>query len=398
MTSSPQLTALVIAVILSAAGCNDLPPLTIRYLLTAGPTQACGTQVSEEIKIACDAVLSVRIIDPTQPSSPLVAVCERVQSPGDLSKILKVNLPSGVLLPARRLAVQVAVFNADDIPIVDQKLTCPDLPFDGNKFAAPSPHKPALAGMGYYSPGDAETVVELGCANLSLLNTGICSNEDAILVTSSLSDFDSGQPVTSAVADGMELRVGEPRTRLIDNQIQFYFSPDSTRSLARVPNTIQPSWLSAVTLRFTTATCIEASEDTAQATTTITCKAADRDKTQIDLPAVRLSRETLDDVLRAHAPNKPFPAEGLVIGKVVDRAGRPVKDVTVQATDQSAVFYLSAARDQLVEGATSDNGIFVSFDAGFQSSWMAPGTADGYGGRVRNRVTIVILQPSADDP
>lgn len=397
MRSSTHLTVLV-ATLLPAIGCSDPPPLTIRYRPASGPTQTCATQLCEDVKVTCDAVLSLRIIDPTQPNQPLVSVCERVNSPKDLCAIERVSLPPNVLLPARRLAVQVAVFNADDIPSVDEVLTCPDLPFDGNHFAAPSPYKPALAGMAYYSPGDAETVVELGCANLGVVNTPVCSNEGLVRITSSLADFDSGQPVTGVVADRMELRVGEPRSRLIDNQLQFYFAPESTKPLARVPDTIQPSWLSEVSLYFTDAACVEAHEDTAQATATIACKAAAPDDAELDLPAVRLSRETLEDVLRAHAPSKPFPAEGLVIGKVVDRAGRPVKDVTVRVSDLSPVFYLSAARDQLVEGATSDNGVFVSFDAGFRSSWSAPGTTDGYGGRVQNRVTIVILQPSADDP
>lgn len=397
-SSTLSLTAIVLGALLAAAGCSDPPPLAIRYRLASGPTQACGKQNCSEIGVACDAVLSLRILDPAQPSRPLVAICERVNSPKDLCSIERVNLPPNVQLPARRLAVQVALFNADDIPLVGEALTCPDLPFDGNNFAAPSPHKPALAGMAYYSPGDAETVVELGCADLGVVNTPVCRNEDLVRITASLEDFDTGQPVTAPVADRMELRVGEPRSRLVDNQVQFYFAPDSTKPLARVPDTIQPSWLSEVSLYFTDAACVEAHEDTAQATTTITCKAAEPDDTELDLPAVRLSRDTLDDVLRARAPSKPFPSEGLVIGKVVDRAGRPVKDVTVRVSDLSPVLYLSAARDQLVEGATSDNGIFVSFDAGFLSSWTAAGTTGGYGGRVHNRVTIVILQPAADDP
>ncbi|MBK7536030.1 MAG: hypothetical protein IPI49_11825 [Myxococcales bacterium] len=373
-------------------GCADEPPLRLRYKLTAGAAQKCPA-ACESVDMYCASVLSIRIVDPREPDKALATVCDRLEASPSLCSISRVRLPSDVRLPERRLAVQVALYNADHVPKVNGKLACPaDQPFDGNNFAAPSEYQPAVAGVGYYDPGDDETVVELGCADLTVINTPVCRGQDRVRITASVEDFDNGAHLPPALADRMELSIGEPSPRInpVTQQPEYVLPIDATRDLARVPETIRPAWTAEVSLRFAEAACIEVFEDAAQTTKSLSCKQVTVGDTAVDLPAVRLSRQTLEDVIKALGKTS-FPEDGLVVGKVVDRVGNPLKNVAVRPST-GTVQYLSTGRDGLIGDVTSETGIFVSRDAPFNSSWSAAGTSGGYGGLVVGRVTIVMLQ------
>ena len=378
------------------AGCADDPPFSLRYKLTAGATQTCPASC-ESVNLACDSVLSIRILDPRD-DKPLATVCEPITAAPSLCAMSRVRLPTDLRLPQRRLAVQVALYNADHISTINGKLACPDnQPFDGNRFAAPSAYQPAVAGMGYYDPGDAETVVELGCSDLTVVNTPVCRNEDRVRVTASVDDFDNGEHLPPAVADRVALAVGEPAARInpITQQPEYHLPLQATRPLARVPDTFRPAWTADVSLSFAQTACVEVFEDVAQTTKALTCREVTIGDNELDLPAVRLSRETLEDVLRALGKTS-FPEDGLVIGKVIDRVGNPVKNVDVHPSSGS-VQYLSAGRDSIIGDVTSESGIFISRDVDFKTSWSASGTAGGYGGLVVGHVTMVLLQPSPSD-
>jgi hypothetical protein len=116
----------------------------------------------------------------------------------------------------------------------------------------------------------------------------------------------------------------------------------------------------------------------------------------VDLTGVRLAKASLDQVLKTLGLAGTFPEKGLVLGMVLDNNGNPLSGVVVTST-AGLVEYLSADRRNILTGATSSSGIFVSRDAPFGSTFSAHGSVvqmvpSGYGGLVDGKVTIVVLQ------
>jgi hypothetical protein len=392
----------VLAICLGAAAagaCGNDPPITLRYKLTQGAAQKCPASC-ESVTVRCDSVLSIRVVDPKDPNDPknvYASTCERLHDVHSLCDIRGVQLPEGVRVPLRRLAVQVALYNADEIPVSsDGTLLCPaDQPFDANHFAAPGPYQPAVAGVGFYSPGDSETMVELGCADLPVVNTPTCRGDDKIKVTASVDDFDTGIYLSEGQANMVSLAVGEPFSRINpETQVTEYAMPMPTTSrLPRAGTTLPAAWNAEVSVRFKEAACVEVLEDASQATKSLSCKRVAPNDTSVDLRGLRLGRNTLNQVL-ATMGKVGFPPEGLVIGKVVNAQGAPAENVSVTPS-VGTVQYLGPNGDKLVGSATSKTGIFISRDAPFNTLWAAAGTSGAYGGLVIDRVTVVILQPDA---
>lgn len=375
-------------------GCADDPPISIRYELSNGPTQRCPSTTCDGIPLKCETVLSVRIVDPSS-GQELFSVCRKLDAAENLCKMTSVRLVSENELPARRLAVQVAVYKADGRKQPDGTYSCPtDLAFDGNRFALTSPddqNPPAVAGLGYYEPGDAETVIRLGCANLPIVNTPECRGENDIKITASADDFDTG--VFLQQPNNITLWVGEPV-----GPDQFVIDYQRMTSLSLVAtNTAGPSAWNGFFKKIANqkSMCLVVDEKTAGAVSSVRCIKIKGNETQFDLRGLRLSHSTLRSVLGAlgYLPGE-FPPKGLVVGMVVDAQGKPMSGVRVQPSSGS-VQYLGPTRDGLIDTGTSATGIFISQDVPYESSWSAPGTSGGYGGVLPDHVTVVILQPAA---
>jgi hypothetical protein len=397
LASLSRITLAGALLVLGSSGCADDPPMAIRYELSAGPTQMCPADCSG-VDLRCKAALSVRIVDPVTKAEHF-SLCRELESAENLCKITSVRLLSPNELPARRLAVQVALYNLDDVsdPVTKQ-LSCPaDLPFDANNFAAPSPYQPAVAGQGYYEPGEAETVITLGCADTPVVNTPACRGDDLIQVTASVDDFDSGVYLQPPTSNNVTLQVGEPQEASGELSGQYEFSLDKLKTLDRVVNNIPGpgAWSASMEKNFTTWLCIIVLERVNGSTATASCQHRPRGGQQFDLRGLRLRGTTLADLQQALGLGGAVPSEGLVVGMVVDAQGKPVEGVTVRPSGSATVKYLGPDRDNLVSTATSSSGIFLSQDAPFTTSWSAAGTSGGYGGLIRNHVTVVILQPDA---
>jgi hypothetical protein len=391
----PRAPVAVVMIALGAAlaACNDVAPLRVRYELSEGPAQKCPATCSS-VLLNCKSVLSVRIVDPVNPGVALVPpVCRVLEQPRSLCEIGRVELPDEERLPLRRLAIQVAVFNYDDVAQPDGTLVCPsDLPFDAINFAAPSRYRPAVAGMGYYQPGDAETVVKLGCADLTVVNTPVCSGDDRVRITASADDFDTGVFLQSP--SSVQLTVGEPISSVNPDTLRTEYSMPLNKVFPlRLGDGPRAGWSGEAPTQFRDSACIEVFENASQVTKSITCKRITKHEASLDLRGIRMSRTTLNAVLAAIG-EPTFPKSGLVIGMVLDEQGKPVERAVVRPSTGS-VRYLGSGRDRLIDDGTSSNGIFVSTNAPFLTSWTAVGTAEGYGGLVDERVTIVILQPDA---
>lgn len=388
------------------AACGDPPTFKIEYALTQGPAQACvaasGAMAKScaDVAMPCDAVLSVRIISPSDPSTPFVSQCARVVAdrPKDLCSIAGIDLPAPMdKIPAETLEVQVAVYADADLPHDDaNQPMCPtDLQFSADGLPAESSPSPAVGGRAFYHPGDTTTVVTLGCTDEAAIQDPKCINQNMIAVTATVTDFDTDVPVPASLAAQLNVLVGEPQPVTIGATTEYELPPTQTRALDLVSGPT-PSWAAAVDLKLVATACLEVLEDIPQATPTVTCKLLSTlgGGSMLDITGVRLSTATLDQILMALPTHTTqFPPQGLVIGIVLDQLGNPVQNVVVTADNTTtSVQTLSENRQQIVAGATSSNGIFVSANAPYGTTFSVGSRGSAFGGLVAGKVTIVILQ------
>jgi hypothetical protein len=400
-----------LAVIALLAGC-ELPPLTLRFRITQDDSQLCpgdtgNTATScSDITMICPAVVSIRVVPPNDPTVPYISVCKPLLGAQDtLCSIAGIDLPEPTVpIPEQVLEVQMAVFprSAVGVDPITGDLVCPHVDFAANGLPIQSlpvcseqdptscPRMPAVGGRTYYHPGDEETVVELGCSDLSQLQDQLtCEGIKRIAVTATVNDFDDFvASVDKSLASSLTVDVGEPKPQ----GIAYVLPPASTRELIPSTDASSPAWSVELTdLGFEHYVCLQVLEDGAQATSALTCR-ADDDSDMIDMAGVYLSKDTLNQILDALALSE-FPDEGLVVGLVLDQFFDPLPNVAVSCNG-CTVKYLNANRDGIVPGATSASGIFVSDDAAFGTGFAIPSTAlrPVLGGLVERKVTIVVIQ------
>jgi hypothetical protein len=412
MTRIVALTIVAVAL----AGC-ETPPLTIRVTLTDGKTQQCvdadkaPTTSCSDVSMACRAVLSVRVVPPDEPEIPYISVCQPLVGAQDkLCSIAGVDLPSPATpLPRRVLEVQMAVFSRnalDDAGMrdADGNYICPRVDFSANNFpevavdctTGECPIRPAVGGRAFYYPGDDETVVELGCTDLTLLQDETCAGPPTKEVIATVNDFDTWVPVASTTANRLTVSIGEAKGD-IDNG----FTLTSPLPLARTSSTGVQAWTAELDFNPQTTYCLEVFEDVPQATRSLVCRevsAADLDG--IDITGALLSKSTLLDILAAKG-RTTFPEQGLVVGLVLDQGNRPVTGARVVPAcppgKTCTVQYLSADRTTFSGTETSANGIWISEDSpyGTTFSWSGQPLTPSYGGLVQGKVTVVVIQENA---
>ena len=399
------------------AACSD-PTFALRFDVTTGDEAACtnsaGTKVTacSDVTMSCRAVVSIRIFSPTDPASPYISVCKELTGQANVCSIAGVDLPQpSIPVNGQTLEVEIAVYPAKSIPIDPNSgdYMCPTgVMFDARGFPVESiepcgdltdcPATPAIGGVAFYHPGDAETVVDLGCTDLSQLNDPTCTGETTVPVTATVNDFDNEVSVQASLADHLTLYMGEPiaMTNTSDNtthyQLQLGENP-----LTRGPQTT-PTWTGSVTEPFASE-CLEVLEDVASATTAVRCAPYTAIPLAIETTGTRLARESLTQILTALGLSQ-FPDNGLVVGIVLDAFGNPVSNLVVTPT-AGTVKYLTANRTGVQTTATSSNGIFISQDApyadandvltSFHTS-SSTQSATSYGGLIDRKATIVILQ------
>lgn len=347
--------------------------------------------------MTCATVMSIRIIDPSDPSVPYLSQCTEVPQNGksDLCSLGAVDLDKNVL-PVADLEVQVAIYARDSIldPVSGVPVCPADVRYDATRgFPIEQPDTPALGGRTFYHPGDQEILVTLGCTNWMVLDDPSCVGATSTQVTSTVVDFDSRIGVSVALANRLFVSIGEPDDPEGDGS--FVLNSIDSRQLDRSSSSTAPAWGSAVNLPFQHSACIEVLEDGGQSTTALTCKSGvSALDAQLDLTGTRLARTSLQEILTA-LQLPAFPDEGLTIGIVVDFQNIPAAGSIVQATN-GTVRYLSADRTTTITGATSSNGIFISTDAPYGTTFTSSGNQltalPHLGGRVDGKVTIVILQ------
>ena len=395
--------AVLIAIAL--AGCSD-PTFTLRFRVTDGLADACkkgNDQVfqCQDVPMSCASVASIRVFNPNTPTSPFISVCqELMMAPTPtLCEIAQVNLPQPAMpVDAQTLEVEILVYPKNKLQLDPNNAPiCPtmvDIGVDG--FPTPSvvqciPDEPceatpAIGGIAFYHPGDPVTVVDLGCADLTLLNDPVCTGPTTEIMAT-VTDFDTLVSVPGSLAQHLTVSVGEA-------------NPGSTGTTFEaigqalvLQTTTTPSWLGSVDQK-PNVPCIQVDEDVAQSTKSVRCTQPATDQPQAnDLVGTRLAKPTLDDIIAALSQTS-FPDSGLVVGVVLDHLGNPAGGLTIATTD-GTIKYLSADRHNTAGTMTSTNGIFVSDDAMFGATFSAVSggqQATAIGGLIDGKVTIVVLQ------
>ena len=393
--------AALLAVVVAAAACNN-PPLKLVYQVADGASQSCGGSSCSDVKMECDAVLSIRVVDPSRPTVPYISVCEPLarNRNHDLCTLASVDLPTDTELPKQTLEVQVLVWpRSEVIDPATGEIDCTQtaIRFDAtNGFPIDQIPTPALGGHAYFHPGDEQTVVTLGCTDLDALNDPVCIGASTVAVTATVDDFDTHVSVSGTVsgipglADRLNVSVGEPR--LNPTGTSYVLNPADARGLDLLVPNPTPTWGANVDLMFQQHICLEVLEDGPQATTAVACDPVETPP--FDIRGIRLSKATLQQVLTTLGMTT-FPDQGMTIGIVLDDLDNPSAGSVVTPTS-GTIQYLSADRMALVSGTTSASGVFVSVDAPFGTDFTAVGplgqTVKKPGGLIDGKVTVVVLQ------
>jgi hypothetical protein len=399
--------AAALALAVGVAGCTaPSVPFALEVVLERDLDSGwrCETSSCAGVELGCDASMLVRIVDADDPSEVYLSDCVFVDADDgtDLCAIGDVPLDVVAPIPNTTVRVQVAIWPN---PVGVTGPACPvgAVAFDLlGKPVAVGPDAPALGGEAYFEVGAGPlATVELGCRDLAALDR--CAGPE-VLVRATVDEFDTGLPVSAAVASGLEVAVGEPR---FDNAAgRWVLTAGDTEPLVPRLASPPPTWEAEVVPDWESVVCVETLDRGILASPAVRCAAAP--PPPIDRPVLLggqfLASQTLVTIGGAVGG---LPGAGLVVGRVVDERGEPLAGATVLASDgdpstldDGAVLYLSPdLRAVVTTGATTSSGAFVSLDARFDVAWSAL-AADGTtgadelvpGGRIEDKVTVVVLR------
>jgi hypothetical protein len=360
------------------------------------PTQACPDDCAN-IPLPCDAVMSIRIVepgaDPADVKARYLDQCVPVLADPrhTICALNSVSLDSK-LIPVRDLAVQVAVFPGSLAPLDAEtgKRMCPNVAYsEGTGFPIEQPFAPALGRQVFYHPGDTTVEVKLGCTDVSAMQTSeTCHNPAGGAATATVLGLDSQVPVpVGPGGDASALFVWSGEPRVFDGS--YVLQPADVVAMHLDDNGTS-HWTAEKAQPFKLSACVEVLEDVAQTAATVHCaSAAD---SGADLTGYWVRRETLQPILKTAAAvlgDSVLPDTGLTIGLVVDGSALGVEGVAVRTSVPAHITYLS--KSGIGKDATFATGIFVSEDAPFGTTFLAPGARPEIGGLVAGKATIVVL-------
>lgn len=390
------------------AGCGPASDhFGIEFTLDVGASDQCPSPLCTQIKVSCDLVVSVRVVDASDPSTVYMSKCLPVQNAENLCALSSIDLSgNGVpsAIPNRMVRVEVAVWPAYEVP----DLMCPsDVQFDvrglpGNVSTPSGADAPAIGGASYFLAGSGDTAtVNLGCVDTSELDSNKCGPAGTVKVTAKVNDFDTDVSLPKSLADTVAVGVGEPKSHInpTTQQIEWDLASADITPLPLDTEPTIPAWTNPDVPVFQHVACVQVLEDGPQETPAITCHAAAPTDTIEDLLSFRLAKSTLAEAFNAlRLPG--VPDSGLVVGMVVDENGSPVTGATV-TTSAGNVRFLNADRTALDPGnVTTTSGMFVSRDVPFDATWSVSdshgnGPAPGnpiVGGLVVGKATVIYVQ------
>lgn len=352
---------------------------TPQIVLALADPPACTFTACDMVSLPCGAVMSIRIVEPGDPTKRYLDQCVRVprNKQNNVCALAQIELAS-VSLPVRDLAVQIAVFPGSAVPPdASGELICPNVAYSSAAgFPVEEAPAPALGRQVFYHPGDTTVKVALGCTDLSAVQAGeSCNDPAAGAATATVDDFDTQEPVAvgqGGIAEDLFVWSGEPH--LFRGGYVLHPPPDVVTM--RLDDDGTPHWTAETAQTFESYACIEVLEDAPQAVATLHCAPA------ADRPAELTGYWLLGKSLQAVLGGSGFPETGITIGKVVDATTTGAANVVVNTSLPAHITYL-------------DNGVFVSSDAPFGTVFSAPGAQPAVGGLVAGKATIVVLPPMA---
>lgn len=393
----------LVLVSLLIAACDPPTPL-LRIRLDDG-AGLCPSTDCAMVPMTCRTWISIRVVDPGDPTAPYLSQCEEVPQDRkkDMCALASVELETKKL-PLQTLEVQVALFPEDMVgtdPMTGEPICPANTKYDATTgFPVASGETPAVGGRSFYRPGDEKIVVNLGCTDLESIAS--CGSMGAVTTTAQVIEFDSLQTSIAPIS----VSVGEP----VPSDSMWVLSPFQLDPLAPAPG---QSWTGTRDHPFQSWACLTVIDDAPQSTTSVVCRAAVAADTVVSWPnpadpvvakraspGVRLSKAALDQMLAALAL-PAFPTNGLTIGLVLDQNGIPVENQTVSAVPPIpgtpvTIQYFDDFRTSVGATRTSMSGAWVSTDAPFGTTFSAS-NGMGFpvariGGAIIGKVTIVVLQ------
>ena len=400
MRSDLRLPLLALAGVLALAGCGPAEDrfdlhVTLKggagsqdCTLTDGAAPACG-----DFSVACGAVLSIRVLDDAGDTEYASLCTPFGGAAGDtMCEAGDIGIDLGQV-PAGRVRIQVAVWPASVEVCPSEDLFT--LTGEPKARRAPGPYM-AFGGQTYFDAGDdAVAEVVLSCADPDLVS--VCGVSPNTFITARVNDIADGLSVSSIDAGRLLVGVGEPESRInpLPQTTEWVLDPQMVFNLPRQGGAL---WQGEVNTTFESNACIQVLEDVPQATSTLSCAIVGTPVSdELELTGYLLATPLLNSILGALGL-EVFPANGLLIGKVVDALGNPVADAVVTPST-GTVSYVAADFSGVTAGpGTSQNGYFVANDTPFNTTWEAS-HADGRnqlgayrGGLVVNKVTAMAIQ------
>jgi hypothetical protein len=239
----------------------------------------------------------------------------------------------------------------------------------------------AFGGARYFELGaEPVALISLECADFRPLAECL---PPATSVEVTVDDIETTVFVPEAQAADLTVSAGKPRSQQNAAGEQEWVidgtgtSPPGTFPLPLDSQAVPPLWHGEVATTFEQTACVQVLDGGAQATTSATCyQAPDEAGAPLSMVGHLVPKTTLDQVLAAADITGGFPAEGLVIGRVVDHLGAPLAGVQVTAAPDYPVRYLNDDRDGLTDDVTSSSGYFVAETAPFNTRFTAIHTGD----------------------
>jgi len=390
--------AIAAAALLAGACGPSSDHFGIHLQLTQGSEYRCPSPVCTGIPLACNAVVSLRIVDAADPTLVYLSKCLPINNATNLCGVGALDLGVTNPVPNRMVRVEVLVWPRVAVP----DLMCPaDVEFDARNMPVSIEPAPAIGGQSYFMPGSSSTAdVELGCIDITALSDASCRAPGTVSVGATVDDFNTGVTLSPNDSVNVSVAVGEPKARTNPDtqQIEWELGPSDVTTLDRIPTMPVPTWRNmAVEASFQRAACILVLQDGPQETPAITCHAASKDQRELEFRSFRLLKQTLAEAFNAlRLPG--VPDQGIVVGKVVDHNGNPLAGVTVIPSAGRISFI---ATDGTVDpgNVTTSTGMFVSRDVPFDATWSAsdghgngPSEKPVIGGLVAGKATVVFIQ------
>lgn len=399
--------------LLGALGCSSAPPADVPIHLildTESVGSGCTSASCSDYLMSCGATVSIRLTDPDsgeqlyRESGQALMVCQDAPVSDTICSLKDLKQDLQLFdMPARTVRVEVAVWNREDLDADDCEKTINFDLFDA--LGRPKTNfrpQPAFAGAAYFRAGEeTEITVPLACSNPMALNKNDCAANLPTDVEAFVTDMGTMQLIREEQALDIPVTVGE--TEVVSDNLGVPFSVLVTadaHTLVHVPDSVPPVYRASIPQRFGDRgklACSTTREDSAQVTTTVLCEVVGDKTEELTLSPVLIRKPTVDAILTAALGTSAFPANGLVIGRVVDEGFSPTPGVAVTPSE-GTVLYLNDDLSDVTPTLSSASAYFVATDVPAGASWTAS-HFDGRrhagaprGGLIQGKLSAVIIR------